>query len=187
MTRRPVTRRLTTRRWALRVWLVCWLVLVWILLWGNISAANILSGLAIALLITLLLPMPVVPVEGRLHPVSFVKLLIVVGWYLVLSSLQVAWLAIKPGPPPLSAVLRVRLAVKSDLVLALAVNAINLTPGTLVLEIDRDRRLLYVHVLGVGASGAVNRFYRETAQLERLLIAAFERETDRKPAAEEPA
>jgi multicomponent Na+:H+ antiporter subunit E len=166
---------------------VCWLVLVWILLWGNISAANILSGLAIALLITLLLPMPVVPVEGRLHPVSLVKLLIVVGWYLVLSSLQVAWLAIKPGPPPLSAVLRVRLAVKSDLVLALAVNTINLTPGTLVLEIDRARRLLYIHVLGVGASGVVNRFYRETAQLERLLIAAFERETDWKPAAEESA
>jgi multicomponent Na+:H+ antiporter subunit E len=166
---------------------LCWLVLVWILLWGTISAANILSGLAIALLITLLLPLPAVSVEGRLHPVSFVKLLIVVGWNLVLSSLQVAWLAIKPGPPPLSAVLRVRFAVKSDLVLALGVNAINLTPGTLVLEIDRDRRLLYVHVLGVDSARAVNRFYREVAQLQRLLIAALEREKDWKRAAEERA
>jgi multicomponent Na+:H+ antiporter subunit E len=165
--------------------MLCWLVLVWILLWGTISAANIVSGLAIALLITLLLPLPVVAVEGRLHPVSFAKLLIVVGWYLVLSSLQVAWLAIKPAPPPLSAVLRVRFAVKSDLVLALGVNAINLTPGTMVLEIDRDRRILYVHVLGVGSSRAVNRFYHEVAQLERLLIAAFERPEDWIPAAEE--
>jgi multicomponent Na+:H+ antiporter subunit E len=176
-----------TRRWALQVWVLCWLVLVWILLWGNISAANILTGLAIALLITLLLPLPAVPVEGRLHPVSLVKLLIVVAWNLVLSSLQVAWLAIKPGPPPSSAVLRVRFAVKSDLVLALGVNAINLTPGTMVLEIDRDRRLLYVHVLGVGSARAVNRFYHEVAQLERLLIAALEREKDWKPAVEERA
>jgi multicomponent Na+:H+ antiporter subunit E len=171
-----------TRRWALRTWVLCWLVLVWILLWGTISAANFLSGLAIALLITLLLPLPVVPVEGRLHPVSFVKLLIVVGAYLVLSSLQVAWLAVKPGPPPRSAVLRVRFTVKSDLVLALGVHAINLTPGTMVLEIDRDRRLLYIHVLGVGSSRAVDRFYREVAQLERLLIAAFERDKDWNPA-----
>ena len=172
-----------TRRWALREWVMCWLMLVWVLLWGTVSAANILSGFTIALLITVLLPLPVVPVEGRLHPVSLAKLLIVVGWYLVVSSLQVAWLAIKPAPPPLSAVLRVRFAVKSDLVLALGVNAINLTPGTMVLEIDRDRRLLYVHVLGVGSSRAVDRFYHEVAQLERLLIASFER--DWKPAAEE--
>jgi multicomponent Na+:H+ antiporter subunit E len=157
---------------------VCWLVLAWLLLWGNISAANILSGLAVALLITLLLPLPMVPVEGRLHPLSLARFVVVVGWYLAVSSVQVAWLAIKPGPPPRSAVLRIRFGVKSDLVLALGVNAINLTPGTMVLEINRDTRMLYVHVLDVGSSRAVNRFYHEIAVLEYLLHRAFERQTD---------
>jgi multicomponent Na+:H+ antiporter subunit E len=175
------------RRWVLRIWLICWLVAVWILLWGNISVANVLSGLAVALLITVLLPMPVVPIEGRLHPWSLVKLIVVVIRSLVVSSLQVAWLAIRPGAPPMSAVLRARLNVKSDLVLALAVNAINLTPGTMVLEIDRDRRLVYVHVLDVGSSRAVQRFYRELDELERLLIASFERDEDWTPATEESA
>ena len=96
---------------------------------GHVSAANILSGLAIALIITLLLPLPVVPVEGRVHPLSLLRLVVTVAYYLVLSSVQVAWLAVKPGPPPLSAVLRAHLAVKSDLVLALAVNIFNLIPG----------------------------------------------------------
>jgi len=59
-------------------------------------------------------------------------------------------LALRPGRPPLSAVLRTRLALKSDLVLALGVNIMNLTPGTIVLEIDQARRLVYVHVLDVG-------------------------------------
>ena len=173
------------RSWVLRGWVLCWLVFIWILLWGNISAANILSGVGIALLITLMLPLPAVPVEGRLHPLSLAKLLVFVGASLVSSSLQVAWLAIKPGPPPRSAVLRARLAVKSDLVLALAVNAINLTPGTMVLEIDRDRRVLYVHVLDAGSRRVVDGFYREVARLERLLIATFERDTDWKPATQE--
>ena len=169
------------RRVALRIWVLCWLILVWMLLWGTVSAANILSGLAIALLITLLLPLPVVPIEGRVHPVSLLRLIALVAYELLLSSLQVAWLAIKPGPPPLSAVLRAHLAIKSDLVLALGVNIITLTPGSVVLEIDQVRRMIYVHVIDVGSDRAVNRFYRQVSQIERLLVAMFERETDWRP------
>ena len=170
------------RRIALRAWVLCWLILVWILLWGTVSAANVLSGLAVALVITLLLPLPVVPIEGRVHPLSLLRLITTVGYFLVLSSVQVAWLAIKPGPPPLSAVLRAHVAVKSDLVLALAVNIFNIIPGSIVLEIDQARRMLYMHVLDVGSDRAENQFYRQVAVVERLLVAAFERETDWRPA-----
>jgi multicomponent Na+:H+ antiporter subunit E len=172
------------RRVALRVWLLFWLTMVWILLWGTLSAANIVSGLAVALVITLLLPLPVVPIEGRVHPLTLLQLIGLVAWYLVLSSMQLAWLAIKPGPPPLSAVLRAHLDIKSDLVLALAVNIINLTPGTIVLEIDQVRRMIYVHVIDVGSDRAVNRFYRQIAQIERLLVASFEREEHWRPSTE---
>jgi multicomponent Na+:H+ antiporter subunit E len=164
------------RRVALRAWVLFWLMLVWILLWGTVSAANIVSGLTIALVITLLLPLPVVPIEGRVHPLALLRLIGLVAWYLVLSSVQLAWLAAKPGAPPLSAVLRAHMAIKSDLVLALAVNIINLTPGTIVLEIDQVRRIIYVHVIDVGSDRAVNRFYRQIAQIERLLVASFERD-----------
>jgi len=172
------------RRVVLRAWVLLWLTLVWILLWGTLSAANVLSGLAVALIITLLLPLPPVPVEGRVHPLSLLRLIALVGWYLVLSSVQLAWLAIKPGPPPLSAVLRAHLAIKSDLVLALAVNIINLTPGTIVLEIDQVRRMIYVHVIDVGSDRAVNRFYRQITQIERLLVASFERAEHWQPSAD---
>jgi multicomponent Na+:H+ antiporter subunit E len=172
------------RRIALRAWVLCWLMLVWILLWGSVSAANVLSGLAIALLITQLLPLPAVPVEGRLHPLSLLRLIVTVFYYLALSSVQVAWLAVKPGPPPLSAVLRAHVAVKSDLVLALACNIFNLIPGSIVLEIDQTRRMLYMHVIDVGSDRATNRFYKQVAEVERLLVATFERETDWRPSAD---
>lgn len=169
------------RRIALRVWAICWLVLVWALLWGTFSAANVVSGLAVALLITWLLPLPVVPVNGKVHPLSLLRLLLTVIYFLVLSSVQVAWLAIKPGPPPLSAVMRAHLSVKSDLVLALAVNIFNLIPGSIVLEIDQTRRRLYMHVLDVGSDRAVERFHRQVAVVERLLVASFERDEDWRP------
>lgn len=172
------------RKISLRIWTLCWLMLVWILLWGTFSAANILSGLLIALLITVLLPLPRVPVEGRVRPLALLRLVLYVAAQLVVSSAQVAWLAIKPGPPPATAVLRAHLAVKSDLVLALAVGVLTLIPGSVVLEIDQRRRLIYLHVLDVGSQKAVENFYRQVKTVERLMIAAFERETDWQPSAE---
>ncbi|MGV9802547.1 Na+/H+ antiporter subunit E [Mycobacterium sp. NPDC003449] len=170
------------RRLLLRAWTLAFLVMVWVLLWGDVSAANIASGLAVALLITVLLPLPAVPVEGRLHPLSLLKLIVLVGYYLVLSSVQVAWLAVRPGPPPLTAVLRAHMPVKSDLVLALAVTIFNVTPGNIVLEIDQTRRMLYLHVLDVGSERSVNRFYRQVDQFHRLLVDTFERDSDWQPA-----
>lgn len=164
-----------------RLWLVVWLILVWLLLWGTVSVANILSGAVLAALIMLLFPLPVVPVQGRLHPLSLIWLVINLGLWLTMSSLQVAWLAIRPGPAPMSAVLRAQMALKSDLVLALAVNIVNLTPGTIVLEIDQTHRLLYIHIMGVSSQNSIDRFNRQIRQLEKLLIAAFERDSEWQP------
>lgn len=171
---------------ALRAWILCWLILVWVLLWGDISAANILSGLAIALVITLLLPLPPVPVEGRIHLLPLLRLIVYVAYSLVVSSVQVAALALRPEPP-LSAVLRAHLALKSDLVLALAVNILNLTPGTMVIEIDQARRMIYVHVLDVESDRGVKRFRDEVDTLQKLLVASFERDAGSTPSARKEA
>lgn len=172
-----------SRQRLMRVAAVAGLVAVWLLLWGTLSAANVISGLAVALFITFLLPLPRVPVQGKPHPLTILRLVLNVNWWLVRSSVQVAWLTLRPGPPPRAAVLRARLDLKSDLVLALGVSILNLTPGTLVLEIDQARRLVYVHVLGVDSPGSVDTFYKQVTDLERLLVAAFERDADWQPVA----
>ncbi|HKV21845.1 MAG TPA: hypothetical protein VJR50_22670, partial [Mycobacterium sp.] len=51
-------------------------------------------------------------------------------------------------------------------------------PGSMALEIDQERRLIYFHVIDVGNDKAVARFYGQVDQLQRLLIATFERETE---------
>lgn len=165
----------------LRLWTLAWLTAVWVLLWGNVSPANIAGGLVVGLGIMWLLPLPRVPVEGRIHVMSVVKLFGVFLYYAVESSVQVAWLAIRPTAPPVTGVLRCRIAIKSDLVLTLFVDALNLVPGTMVLEIDQTRRLLYVHVLDMGSQESVDGFYRYVRKLEKLFIAAFERDSEWKP------
>lgn len=68
--------------------------------------------------------------------------------------------------------------------LSLAVGVLTLIPGSVVLEIDQKRRLIYLHVLDVGSEKAVESFYRQVKTVERLMVAAFERETDWQPSAE---
>lgn len=160
---------------ALRLWHLGWMTGVWVLLWGTISWANVLAGAAVALGVSIMLPLPRVDVEGRIHLWSLLKLIALFLVLLVQSSVQLVRLALRPGPPVQSAVLRAKVEIRSDLVLTLMVDFLNLIPGTMVLEIDQQRRLLYVHVLDVGSESAVRSFYRETALVERLFVSAFER------------
>ncbi|MFD2392777.1 Na+/H+ antiporter subunit E [Dietzia aerolata] len=54
---------------------------------------------------------------------STIWLVIMVGFYLVRSSLVVAWQSVRPSAPPQPAVLRAPMRLKSDFTLALAVNS----------------------------------------------------------------
>lgn len=171
----------TAREAAVRIWNLVWLTFVWVLLWGTVSWANILAGVIVAVIVVTLLPLPRVPVEGRIHLGALAILLARFVVDLVISSAQVAWAAVRPGRPPFGAVIRVRVAIKSDMVLTLAVDYLNLVPGTLVLEIDHRRRMLYVHVFDVHSERKVRAFHRQVAFVERAFIRAFERDSEWRP------
>ncbi|WP_082392901.1 Na+/H+ antiporter subunit E [Nocardia arizonensis] len=164
-----------TRDNVVRISLLAWLTLVYMALWGDLSVGNLLGGLAVGLIIMVALPLPLLPINGRFNPLPLPEFLVVSAYYALESSFQVAWLAIRPAPTPVSGVLRVSLRTRSDLVLVLCTDLLNLIPGTMVLEIDRQRCVVYVHVLDVSSDAAVDKFYRTTRRVERLLIDIFER------------
>ena len=127
--------------------LLAWLVVVWILLWGTWSWANLLSGLAIALVVMLLLPLPPVVGSTRVRPLPLIRF---VGHFLgdvVVSGAQVAWRALGPGGVGQGAIVRVQLRADSDLLLTVVAETISLVPGSLVLDLDREHRLISVHLL----------------------------------------
>lgn len=163
-----------TRDRALQLFVLCWLTVVYIWLWGNVSIANIASGLLIGALIMWSLRLPKVHVTGSVHPLAMMKLVGLSCYYALESSVAVAWLALRPGPLPTTGVVRIRLLIESDLVLVLCCDVLNLIPGSMVLEIDKEHRTVYVHLLDAGSPNAVGKFYRTTRRLEKLFIASFE-------------
>ncbi|MDR7168174.1 multicomponent Na+:H+ antiporter subunit E [Nocardia kruczakiae] len=163
-----------TRERLVRIGVLIWLAVVYTALWGNASVANLLAGLVVGILIMVLLPLPRVPVNGGLRVLPLLELIMLTAYYAIESSLQIAWFAVRPAGAPVSGVLRVRLAIDSDLVLVLCADVLNLIPGTMVLELDRVAGVAWVHVLDVGSDDSVEKFYYITRRLEGLLIRAFE-------------
>ncbi len=92
---------------------------------------------------------------------------------LVVASAQVAWLAVRVGPTPRSAIIAARLRVNTDLNLTLTAEALSLLPGSLILEADRRTGTLYIHVLGVTSRDEVERFRRGVLELEARIIEAI--------------
>ena len=153
--------------------LVVWLVLVWILLWGTWSWANVLSGVVVALVVLVLLPLPHVAGGFRVRPLP---LLVFLGHFvvdLVVSGAQVAWLALRPGGQRQSAIVRVRLRVDSDLLLTMVAEAVSLVPGSLVLDLDREQRLITVHLLHVRDHADVLREKADVLRTEERLVRAL--------------
>ncbi|MGN9803648.1 Na+/H+ antiporter subunit E [Micromonospora sp. L32] len=126
-----------------------WLIAVWNLLWGEISWGNLLGGALVGVAVLLFFPLPPVSFGGRLRPRALLVLLTTFVAELVDASVHVAAIAVRPGYRPRGAIIGVRLRVRTDLNLALTAELLSLVPGTLILEIDRDAGVLYVHVLDV--------------------------------------
>ena len=161
-----------------RLVLLLWLAAVWVALWGSVTPANVLGGLAVALVLLAVPTRAAAPqpagTRGRVRPLGLLRVAVVVAGELVRASLQVVVLVLRPRSQLRQAVVAVPVTGASDALLTLVANAISLTPGTLTLEVDRERRVLYVHVLQVGdGPDAVDRVRRDIAVLEGYAVRAL--------------
>lgn len=171
-----------TRELAIRLFTLVWLVAVWVLLWGTAQPGTIVAGLLVALLVSFGLPLPRVPVEGKLHPLSLAWLVVLGAYEMVKSSVVVGVQALKPGRVPATAIIEYRFSVKSDLSIALMVDITNNIPGSMVLELDLNRRVGYIHVFNAAEGDELDAFRRGLERMERQFIRAFERPEDWRPA-----
>lgn len=146
----------------------------WILLWGEWSVANIASGLVAVPTVSWLFQRTNID-RYALRPWGALKLLGFVLYSLVTSSLRVLMAVLSPTPErTTTSVQTVRLERGSVFVAAIVANAITLTPGTMTLDIDRQRVELSVHVLGEVDPAA---FRADVLKLEQMVFGAFKGQT----------
>ena len=153
--------------------LLLWLVLVWNLLWGTWSWANLLSGVAVALGVTLLLPLPPVVGGARLRPVALLRFLGHFVVDLISSGALVAWQTVRPAGIDRSAIITVQLRTDSDLLLTILSESLTLVPGSMVIDLDRERRTIALHILHVRDQADVEQQRDAVLAEEERVVRAF--------------
>lgn len=169
----PPGGRFARTRWRDRALAAVLLVVVWMLLWGVFSWANLLSGLAVAVVVLAVFPLPPVTFAGRPRPIGLLRFAVRFVTDLVVASAQLAVLAFTFGHHPRSAIIRVPLRVPSDLILTLTGEAVSLVPGSLIVDTDQASTTLYVHVIGVPDEAAVEAFRRNVYETEARIVRAI--------------
>ena len=145
---RPGARRIAAQVWRQLPFFV-WLVAVWMLLWGQFTAVSFVTGVAAAVVVTRVFRLPPVELSGRVNlwwGLVFVLDFLVA---LVRGSLTVAWQVLDFRRQPGAAVIAVPLRVDDDLIMTHTAVTASLIPGSLVVDSDRNRRILYLHIIGV--------------------------------------
>ena len=149
------------------------LTLLWVALWDDISVANVITGLAVAIVVVWVTPRTPNAHQGvELSPFHAIEYVALLGWKLLESNLRLAWEILTPGVGTHTGIIAVPMECGSDDVVTIVANSITMTPGTLTVEVKRDGQsvTLYVHGMYTADPEAVR---RDVLQLEALALRAF--------------
>ncbi len=158
--------------------------LVWLILSWPPDVAHLLTGLGVAGLVTGLAGHLFV---GRLtllwQPHRWIHFFLVYLprflWEVVKANFDVAYRVVSPRMPIRPGIITVRTGLISDIGLTFLANSITLTPGTMTVDIDRERGLLYIHWIAVRTSDVEEATRLIAARFERQLRVIWEEEPER--------
>lgn len=148
------------------------LVIVWVLFWGELSVANVLTGLLVGVLVCVVFPLPPIETQARLHPLGLTRFLARFVLDMLISSWRLNRFILGRSKPSW-AVLRVRMRCPGDLMMTGTAIAVSAVPGSTVLEVHRATGILYIHVLGADSLAERERAVHEVLRLEARVVRAF--------------
>jgi multicomponent Na+:H+ antiporter subunit E len=149
------------------------LVILWALLWGSLSPLTVVSGLVVAVVVMRVFYLPPVELSGRFHLGWFLVFLGKLVLDLVVASVQVSLLAIRPTPIVKNSIISVQLLTRSDLIMTITAIALSLIPGSLVVDVDRGSAVLYLHVLNTPNREIVERERGKVLAIEKRVVRAL--------------
>lgn len=121
------------------------LALLWSALVGRLTVVDLGVGFTIGyVLLGWLIP----DERSRAYRWRLPRVVLFVGYYaveVVISSLRIAWEVVTPRARRRPGIIDVPLDVETDLEIALLLNLVTFTPGTIALDLSPDRKTMRVH------------------------------------------
>lgn len=126
----------------------------WIILSGNVSAANLIWGLIVSVVVArLTYRLVAIEVPWRiLHPRRWVHLFALAvefAWQVARQSVSLSIRVLRPSLPIRPGFLAIPTRLEGDFELGLLGSMLSLTPDTLVIDIDQEQGMIYLHWIDV--------------------------------------
>ncbi|MBZ0184587.1 MAG: Na+/H+ antiporter subunit E [Melioribacteraceae bacterium] len=125
------------------------LALTWMFLTGDLDFNNFLEGFLIGFAIVLILKASSGETKYFSRIPKLISFIIYFTYELILANLKIAMDILTPTHLMKPAIVAIPLDAKTDLEITLFANIITLTPGTLSLDLSKDRKTLYIHAMYV--------------------------------------
>lgn len=123
------------------------LTFVWVALTGSFELGNYAFGFVLSYLIMRAIAVN----EGGVGYFNRVPKVIGFGFFffyeMIKANLEVAYDVITPRFFMKPGIVKYPLSAKTDLEITMLANCISLTPGTLIMAISDDKKVLYIHVM----------------------------------------
>lgn len=148
---------------------------LWLLAWGEVTVANVASGIALIVVLFLVFPAGRGTTRARVRPVGLARLVGYVIAQLVVSNVLVAREIMSRRSRVRTGVVEYRLRQPSDLTITLVSNILALTPGTMPVDVTPDPPVIRVHFLLLYDLEVAR---RSIGRLEELVVAAVESRPD---------
>lgn len=150
---------------------IVWLAIIWVILWGEIDVRSVVGGVVVATAIVMVFPPSRAMGFDAFRPIAALRFLASYSWQIVSANAIVAWEVVTPGSRVNEGIVKVPISGASDAVVTVLANVISGTPGTLILEVEREpATVLYVHVLHLRD---IEQVRCEILRLECLLVRAI--------------
>ncbi len=151
-------------------------LLMWIFLTIPFKVEDLLAGVVVALIVTVLtrklFPDDIIKL---LNPRRFLLALLYIPYlvyYIIIANLDVAYRVLNPYLPIKPGIVKVKTSLKNEFAKTILANSITLTPGTLTVEVDADD--FYVHWINISSDNTEIQREIILGRFERVLRRIFE-------------
>ena len=152
--------------------------LVWAALTDIKNYQEVIIGLAIAFIISLVAGQFLITTEKSRGIVKrfahFILYIFRFVWEMIKANLEVAYLVIHPKVPIKPGIVKIKTKLNKDSAITVLANSITLTPGTLTIDVNKEKQELYIHWIKVKTE-KVDEATKEIGQrFEKTLTEVFE-------------
>lgn len=161
-----------------RIIVFCLSFLVWVALTSISDWQEVILGIIVALVVSLLAGQFLITTEKSKHPVRRLFLAIIYFfkflWEMIKANLHVAYIVINPALPIRPGIVKIKTNLTKDSALTVLTNSITLTPGTLTVDINPESHEIYIHCIEVTSTDVGENTREIGGRFEGLIAEVFE-------------